>query len=342
MKNIVINLVFKLCLIIFCGNAWCQNLAYKYVEKNTAEGTKLGVFDSKLNKDVLPPVYDNILDFTNGKFIVMKAGKVGIVDTLNKIIIPISYEETTGFIDDRVFVLKNKKWAMLNETGVRTTDFLYDKILGYQDGVARVEIAGKTGYIDKFGNVILQCKFTDGYDCYGNFILVYENSFESIGYEYVTKDQKGNIINRQDIGNSGKLPIVFNIKGQIIYKGIQGEIIKYNNGKSTFIVEGSTLKYNNPVYHKLVNKQGVEVISFDKKYKFNIRPEWIQINSSTGYGIMDFEGNVLWQPNFKDLTNYEFNNKELAKIFFNNGEFLYIDKKANCFEFEGIKCPDKE
>jgi hypothetical protein len=319
---------------MFATETKAQNTGFEYIEKNTGSGTKLGVTNTKTGREVLPPVYDNILDYTDGRFIVMKAGKLGVVDTMNKLLVPIIYDETVGFMGDRAFAAKNKKWAMLDGSGKPLTGFVFDKILGYQDGVARVEIAGKIGYIDNSGKYILACKFTEGYDCWGDFILVYEKSFISTGYQYVTKNRQGEEINRQDIGYSGKLPIVFNKKGQIVYRGEQYEKVLYNNGKSIFVVKSGDAQ------QKIVDAQGNELVPYASGWKFVNTDDWIAIETPTAYGIIGLDGQILWTPSFTYVSDYEFRSGELAKATFNNGQSIYIDKKAKCVEYDGIKCPE--
>lgn len=319
---------------------FAQEYDYKTFEKNTMQGTKVGITNKKTGKEVLPAVYDNVFEYENERFFVQNNGKIGVIDTTGKIIIPFQYDDV-AVKDDRAFLRKSGKWAMFNyQAGVAMTTFQYDEVLGYEDGIARVAIAGKQGYVDKFGKQILSCKFTEGYDCYGEFILVYEKVFVSTGYEYVTKNVDGDVINRQDIGSSDKLPIVFNKQGKIIYKGVHGERVKFCNGKSVFIVEGAMGSYTEPAYHKIVDAFGSTIIPYSTKYKFEPDKNWIRIDAPTGKGILGFDAKVLLNPNFANISDYTYNNDTLAKVSFKNDSFFYIDINAKCVEFSGVKCPE--
>lgn len=324
-----------------------QDNDYKTFQKNTMDGTKVGATNKKTGKEVLPAIYDAVEGYSNHRFFVKKNGKLGVVDTTGKIIVPIIYDDG-GYIGDRAFFLKGTKIAMFNyDAGVAMTSFLFDDVLGYESGVIRVKIADKTGYIDKYGKYILQCKFTEGQDCKNGFILVMEKSSMSTGYEYVTKDQHGNVTSKEDIVKNGKVPIVFNTKGQIVYKGVQGETIIFNNGSSTFVVEEQGT-YTGGSYHKLIDASGKVLIPYSSKYKFYNNNNWLTLvaNSYSNYpdhptyGIVNLDGKILLKPNFKKISEYEFRNKELAKVFFQDGAFFYIDKNASCVEHDGIKCPD--
>ena len=332
---------FAICLSI---QASAQEHDYKTFEKNTMDGTKVGATNKKTGEEVLPAIYDAIGGYSNHRFFVKKNGKFGVIDTTGKVVIPIIYDDG-GYIGDRAFYMKGGKIAMFNyDAGVAMTSFLFDDVLGYEDGVIRVKIGDKMGYIDKYGKYILQCKFTEGQDCKNGFILVMEKSSMSTGYEYVTKDQQGNVTSKEDIVKNGKIPIVFNTIGQIIYKGVQGETVMFNNGSSVFVVEEQGT-YTGGSYHKLVSASGKVLIPYSSKYKFYSNNNWLTLvansqNNSSTYGIVSFDGKILLKPNFKKISDYEFRNKDLAKVFFQDETFIYIDKMAGCVEFDGVKCPE--
>lgn len=301
------------------------------------EGTKEGVLDTKTGKEIIPAIYDKVgvEMLSEGKFPVIKGQKIGFVDTLNKLVIPIIYSDVVGFKDNVAMVYNGKKWAMVNKTGTFLTQFIFDDVLGLQDKTARVVIAGKTGYIDNTGKYILQCKFSRGYDCWGDFIVVYEKSFQSTGYEYVTT-QNGNVVSRQDIGFGGEMPIVFNRQGKIIYKGQQYEKVRFFVAtKNMFRVEDGNLE------SKILDKMGRELFphgsgSFEENENWILFIGW----GGTGIGIIDFNGKVVLKPNFKAITDYDFNEGTLAKVFFPDDQFFYIDKQAKCVEYDGVKCPE--
>lgn len=343
MKNIAKRLSFSfvVCLSVYAS---AQEHDYKTFEKNTTEGTKVGVNNVKTGKEVLPAIYDAVGGYSNHRFFVRQNGKAGVVDTTGKIIIPIIYDDG-GYIGDRAFFIKGTKAAMFNyEAGVAMTTFIFDDVLGYVDGVARVKIGDKIGYIDKYGKYILQCKFTEGQDCKNGFILVMEKSSMSTGYEYVTRDQYGKVTSKEDIVKNGKVPIVFNTKGQIVYKGVQGETVTFNSGSSTFTVEEPST-HTGGHYEKLINSVGKELIPYSSKYQFYDGVNWLTLvanpnsNSST-YGIVSLDGKILLKPNFKEISKYEFKGEDLAKVFFQDGTFFYIDKNGACVEYDEIKCPE--
>ena len=329
-------------LLLMSSSLFAQKERYKKTEKNTLEGTKYGILDTKDNKQIIPNIYSEIANYTRGKFVAVKNEKVGVIDSLNTTIIPFQYSNITEFIDDRIFVILNNKYAMADENGKILTKFLYDEVLGYSDGIIRVSIKNKIGYIDKQGNTIIGCKLNEGYDCYGNFIVTYTSNWTSLGYTYVQKDFFGRVINTKDVGMSGKFPVIFDKKGRVLYKGSTDEKINITPNRKITIVEkyiGSGVRS-----YKIINLDGKIILNYEDEISLEIGKEWVKIakNTENGwrYGIINFDGIEILKPNFKDISNYEFKKGELAKVKFMNDDYFYIDKNAKCIEFENKVCPE--
>ena len=337
MKKIITTTIL-FCLLVNFANG--QENEYKTIEKNTMEGTKVGV--TKNGKEIIPAEYDALGEYSSGKFVALKNQKVGVIDTLNKTVIPFKYSFITNFIGDRTFLAENEKLAMADDKGNILTKFEFDEVLGYENGIARILKDNKVGYVDKTGKMIIQPKFNEGYDCFGNFILVYTSSWKSLGYQYVQKDFFGNVLDQGDVGMSGKLPILFSKKGEILYKGQFGEKIKITPNEKLAVsdryLEMGTRE------SKIIDSNGKILHQFDGPTSVSIENEWIRVSTNTGsgykVGIIDFNGKEALKQNFSDISNYRFNNGTLAKVKFPNGAFFYINKNVECVEFEGQSCPE--
>lgn len=329
-------------MILSCTMVFGQEKFQKF-EKNTMEGTKIGVRNNNTNEEIIPAVYDQMGDYSEGKFVVVKDENIGVVDTLNNIIIPLKYKNVTDCIDDRFFVSNDMdKWAMASGSGKLLTDFKYDNIMGYQYGVARVVMENKIGYLDSLGGTILPCKFEEGYDCFGELILIYGTTWESLGLDVVKKDIWGNEIDRKSAGISGKMPVLYNKKGQLVYKGETGETIVFAPGFDIAIVDKYIPEYDK-TYSKVISKEGKELLSYDKQYRLKPKRNWVKIKfAGRGwqYGIMSLKGEIILKPNFAEISSYRFDNGRLAKVTFPNRAYFYINKNAECVEFDGQKCPE--
>lgn len=71
---------------------FCDGLAMAYTKPDRSG---FG-FVNRQNKWVIQPIYDYASEFENGRTVVEKAGKKGVIDTLGRYIIPIKYDEIYG------------------------------------------------------------------------------------------------------------------------------------------------------------------------------------------------------------------------------------------------------
>ena len=338
-----IKIITLALIAIFTSNVICgQSKKFEKFEKNTLKGTMFGVKNSVTNQEVIPAIYTFIGQCKSGKFVATKDNFQGVVDTLNKIIIPFKYSFVSDYLQNRVFLKTTEKLAMADENGKILTPFIYDDVLGYNDGVIKVIIKNKLGYINNQGKTILECKFDDGEDCKGEFIVVYSKSWDSLGWEFVTKDKNGKIINREGIGSTTNSPIVFNTLGKLLYKGSNGEkIIIPENKKIAISDKASSTEMSSQYVIIKSNGEKSKPIKFSD---LEAKSHWILLKEEfqTGweYGIMNYSGEIVLQPRFKSISEYKYNNYQYAKVEFKNNDFFYIDKNANCVKFDNKNCPE--
>lgn len=313
MKKLLYGILMIFVLLI-SENIYSQSDRYLKIEKNTMEGTKYGIRDLKTNSEIIPTIYDDIGDYSFDRFVVVKNNKIGVVDINNKIIIPLEYSFVSNYINDRTFLSNGSKMAMADEYGKILTSFVYDDVLGYSNSIIRVVQNNKIGYISNTGKTILPSIFINGDDCKGNFIVTYSN----------------------------RIPTLYSKKGVQIYKGEKGEQIEIvPTGEIAF---GDL--YESGYYERkyTVIKANGEVMKPVYYRGLNIEDNWIKITTSPDsgwrYGIMSFTGDILLKPNFAKISDYDFDNGNLAKVEFPNGSFFFINKTVKCVEFNGQTCPE--
>ncbi|EDP98002.1 WG repeat-containing protein [Kordia algicida OT-1] len=106
--------------------------------------------------------------FSNGIMHVQNNNKTGYVNRKGEIVIPIEYGKNSFDFDGELIpVRKNKKWGFINLKNEVVIDFLYDKTGGFSEGLAMVTQKGKTGYIDRSGEIVIPIKLKSTWR--GNF-----------------------------------------------------------------------------------------------------------------------------------------------------------------------------
>jgi len=137
---------------------------------------KVGYMNTQ-GKLVVPAIYDSMQDPddkydetwaespSQGRIIVAKGGKLGIIDTSNKVIMPFSnkYSSIESFSEGAAPVMsKAGKWGFIDKEGKEIIAPQYDGIdgnfggaYGFSEGLAGMEKGGKWGYITKTGKVAI-------------------------------------------------------------------------------------------------------------------------------------------------------------------------------------------
>ena len=120
-----------------------------------------------------------------------KADKWGFTDKTGKIVIPLVYNDAEEFSEGlaRVRVdgekgLDDSKYGFINGLGKLVIPIKYDYAESFSEGLACVNLKGKYGFIDKAGNEFTQIKYDDA------------SSFEGEGYGCITLNGKRGFINR--------------------------------------------------------------------------------------------------------------------------------------------------
>ena len=87
-------------------------------------------------------------------------GKWGFVNLEGKSIIPAIYDDAKDFSDGFAAVCLNKKWGFINKQGKTEIAFKYDGVKrGFSEGLAPVSLLNKWGFINPEGKVIIPTKF---------------------------------------------------------------------------------------------------------------------------------------------------------------------------------------
>ena len=84
-------------------------------------------------------------------------GKWGAVDRNNKLVIPLKYGFLMPFYEGYAAAYKTKygKAALIDSNGKELTEFIYDSMNGCHEGRVCVGIAGKYGFLDTTGKVVI-------------------------------------------------------------------------------------------------------------------------------------------------------------------------------------------
>ena len=153
---------------------FCEGLAAVQLNK------KWGFIDIYGN-EIIPNIYNKVIDFSNGLSCVIKdSKKIGYINRQNIEVIPIVFElplfpdnslikkfkdvwslinSKLKFSENLVAIKFNNKFGFFNNQGKQVIPFIYDNTSNFSCGLACVKLNGKWGYINKSGNIIIEIKY---------------------------------------------------------------------------------------------------------------------------------------------------------------------------------------
>lgn len=159
--------ILTLCLMLFAATT----LQAQNFKPFKAENGKFGYKNDK-GKIVIVPKYDNAYDFSEGMAAVnigavvslstgLIGGKWGFIDGTGKEVILLKYAAVTQFNEGLAafisgYYLDDKKnvWGYLDKSGKEVISAKYSYAEVFENGKAKVELNGRTFYIDKTGKEI--------------------------------------------------------------------------------------------------------------------------------------------------------------------------------------------
>lgn len=139
-----------------------QGFAEPYFEGLAVVQDSAGHFGyiDKNYKVVINMIYDETHNFSGSIARVNKNGYFGYIDKNGLEIVPPIYVDATDFVEGRAFVarsatLDSLKWAIFSPNGKQLTEFLYDGINDFSEGIAAVREKGNYYFVDIWGKRFL-------------------------------------------------------------------------------------------------------------------------------------------------------------------------------------------
>ena len=121
---------------------------------------KYGFIDT-MNRMLIPPMYDDSENFSNGLSAVKLNKKWGMVDKMNNTIIPFDYSYIAPrFVNNMIWASKDgNEFVLLNSFGGLANSKKFDDVNSFAEGLCPVKLNDKWGVVDTNINIVIQPKF---------------------------------------------------------------------------------------------------------------------------------------------------------------------------------------
>ncbi len=260
------------------------------VRKNNKMDDSWGIID-KNGREIVPPKYDGVSDFSEGLAAVSRRDKLsqpdennyihiesylkGFVDTTGKVVVPLKYNYAEDFKGGLAKVgnydgrkdengKRTGKFGFIDKTGKEIVPLIYDEVEDFDNGLARVKKDGKYGFVDKTGKEVVP----PVYDGIGTSVL-FDIDYKMFkdGLVRVKKDGKYGFV---DTTGKEVIPPVYDYAGEILEDrdGFNEGYVCVRKGK----------KYG------YIDKTGKEVVPFiyDDAQNFSEGLAWVRQGKKWG------------------------------------------------------------
>jgi len=118
-----------------------------------------GYYDST-GKEVIPHIWDDATEFSEGLAFVKNADSSGYIDKTGKIVIPMDSIAGNPFHEGLADVNNaDYKIGFMDHSGKMIIKYKFDEVKPFSEGRATVNVYGKFGYIDKAGKLSIKALF---------------------------------------------------------------------------------------------------------------------------------------------------------------------------------------
>ena len=286
MKKIV-HILFALCFFPLLNG---QSL---YPVTNPQTGTGKGFIDNK-GKLVVPYLYTEAYEFSDGLALCYLNGKYGFIDASGKEAIPFTYESAQSFYNGyawvsqggfHFFIDKNNKRYEVDNVFVPD----YQKPVKVTNGLVLIYVAGRKGFSNLNNELVIPADYNEAF--------YFSDGYSSAkkGNDYYLLDSKG---------NASKLP--YSEAGPFS-SGLMA--VKGDNGLWGYVNEKLEL-----------------VIPHQFKYAYEFRGNYAKYSEGEKYGLIDRTGKKISESIYREIHNtgeemlfldyglYDNNAKEVKKM----------------------------
>ena len=287
----------------YSASGFFDGIAVAAVSDGNEEALLFGFIDT-VGQWVITPRYQYANPFTEGWAVVRQYDRAGMIDRSAKEVVPIKYSEVSMLTDGRFFAEDaiTGRSAMFSKRK-QLTDFVYDQVISYNEGLYLVVRNDLYGFLDARGKEVVPCRYTMANPMHNGFAMVCDSN------RYGIIDRRGKLLLPLEYANSG-----YRSEEYIFYEGLalveKGGKYGYINTKGAFVVP----------------------LQYSSGYKFTegIAP----VCDKGSWGYIDHQGNTVIPFVFQAASPFEYGR---AEVIFRN-EVYKIDTSGRCVKnCHGIK-----
>lgn len=273
-------------------------------------GDKWGYVDNK-GQYVINSQFDDAFNFSEGLALFKSTdGKFGFIGEDGKYVVNPIYKDASSFSEGLAcVVMENGKPQFIDKNNKIL--FIVDKAeycFGFKEGLARIKVKGKWGFVDKTGKVVVNPIYEDALDFRDGLAAVSkkDEKKDEVLWGYI--DKNGAVkINFQFVKDKEKM---FCEPGSF-YEGLA---FTSSDGKQWGCIDKEGKYQINPQFEG----------DFGNPYEFK---NGVSVVSQGGsYGFIDKKGKYIVNPQFKDARRFSSNS--MAAVQHSDGKWGFVNKEG--------------
>jgi hypothetical protein len=316
-----------LCIALSACNQNGNNaLSYKYIP--VKDGSKWIYLDES-GKQAINTSFASAGIFSEGLALVSNdQNKYGYINEKGDYVIQPQYSGATYFSEGLAFVLSSEGYPQCIDTKGKVLFELKqaDLATAFHDGLARIIMQGKTGFVDRTGKMVITPNLDEAGDFHEGMALTKKHSGDGTLYGYINKEGKVIVepqyIFARDFSDGLGMVVDAHQKGGYINK--EGKMtIEPTYTRGTEFSDKYAMVFSDQWYYldKNGKTKGIGMYQGVNKFQNGLAG----VESDHKWGYVDENGKLVIQPQFDDESNFFDNGLATVKV---NGKYGIIDKKG--------------
>jgi outer membrane protein OmpA-like peptidoglycan-associated protein len=251
---------------------------------------------------LVPPIYNNVKDFSEGLAAVKVDSKWGFIDKLGKSVIKPKYKESGSFSEGLAAVKLSDDWGFINAKGEIIIQFRYKEVRAFQDGVSAVNKDGFWGAIDKNGKEVIPFEYDNVESFSEGLALVEKGEYVKDGGKIYKEGVKYSFVDKT---------------GSPAMRMYEREVLSFSEGLAPIKED------NKWGYIDRIKKVGGIAVQFDSVRGFNEHYAAVQIKGR--WGFVNKNGKTVIQTVYQTVGDFS-EGLVSAKL---RGKWGFLDQTEN-------------
>lgn len=282
---------------------------------------------------LIPPIYQNLKDFSEGLAPVKKDGKWGFVDKYGVIVIEFKYQDAEVFSEGLAGVKLSGNWGFIDAKGQLIIPHRFKEVKEFKEGIAAVNKNGFWGGINTKGDEVIPFDYDEIHSFSEGLAVVVKGEYYQEAGKVYKEGEKHSFVNKlgkETIMMFERKVMPFQEDLAPVKEGNQWGFIDRNKKIGGIPTQFDTVSQFSESYAAVktrgrwgfINKKGQYIIEPNYVCAGNFSEGLVNVKKSNKWGYIDASGNTKIEFTYDSTAAFS---EELALVKMND-KFGFISK----------------